>query len=473
MKRRDFLRGSATLGAFCGLPRVGSTAFSLDDGVAPLVRLIEDTGRETLVEAVAARIRAGASYRQVVAALFLAAVRNVRPRPVGFKFHAVMVVHACHQAAQAAPEADRWLPILWAVDHYKGPQAEEKKASGWTLGPVEESRIPAPGKQRAAFIEAMEAWNEGAADAAAVGLARHGDAREAFELFARYAARDFRAIGHKSIYAAGAFRLLELIGWAHAEPVLRSLAYALLSREGSESAEHPWARNQPLAKEIPEGWRGGKPDDAAALELLAACREGSDAQTAKLAVDLLRRGVSPQSLWDGLYLHAGELLMRRPNIASLHEVTMANGVRHLYDAVQDDTTKRLILLQTAAFAPLFRGDASKLPDLKLDLLEGLEAADADAVLADVPQDRMSAARKAIGFLGKGTSTSLLDAARRHLLFKGRDVHDFKFVAAALEDHAKISPRWRDRFLASSMTWVKGAGSPDNGLVNRIRAAFKV
>ena len=48
----------------------------------------------------------------------------------------------------------------------------------------------------------------------------------------------------------------------------------------------------------------------------------------------------------------------------------------------------------------------------------------------------------------------------------------KVAEAALEDHGKMSPRWRDRFLASSVFWLKGAGSPDNGLVNRIRAAFK-
>ncbi len=472
MDRRDFLRGAASLGAFCGLPPAARAALVFDDDVAPLVKLIEETPRETLVEEIVRRIRDGASYRQVVAALLLATVRNVKPRPVGFKFHAVMVVHSCHMAAQAGPDADRWLPILWAIDHFKGPQAEEKKSTGWTLGAVEESKVPSPGRMRAAFVEAMEAWDEGAADVAAAALARHAGTQEAFELFARYAARDFRHIGHKSIYAAGAFRLLEVIGWGHAEPVLRSLAYALLAREGPASAELPWERNKALLKEFPEHWRGGKLDDGATLEMLATCRSASDADAAKGVVDLLKRAVSPRSVWDALHLHSGELLMRRPNIPSLHEVTMGNAVRHLYDATSDDETRRLILLQTASFAPLFRGDPAKLPDLKLDALEAVEATTPDAVLADVPNDRMSAARKALGYLSKGTSSRLVDAARRHLLLKGRDVHDYKFAESALEDHGKMSPRWRDRFLASSVYWLKGAGSPDNGLVNRIRAAFK-
>ena len=36
----------------------------------------------------------------------------------------------------------------------------------------------------------------------------------------------------KAIYVGNAFRTLEVIGWQHAEPVLRSLAYALLDRSG-------------------------------------------------------------------------------------------------------------------------------------------------------------------------------------------------------------------------------------------------
>ncbi|HEX7897847.1 MAG TPA: hypothetical protein VF950_08815, partial [Planctomycetota bacterium] len=312
MKRRDFLRGAASLGAFCGLPRVARADArpGLDDA---LLSLIEDTPREKLVEAVVAKIRDGASYRQVVGALLLAGVRNVRPRPVGFKFHAVMVVHACHQASRAGKDDDRWLPILWAVDHFKGPQAEEKKATGWTLGPVEESKVPPAGRMRAAFIEAMESWNEEAADVAAVSLARNAGVQETFELFARYAARDFRHIGHKAIYVAGAFRLFDVIGWERAEPVLRSLASALLARDKDETPDLPWARNKLLATEIPADWRGGKTDDAAALEVLAACRAGSDQDVPKLAVELLQRNVSPRSVWDGLHLHSGELLLRRPN----------------------------------------------------------------------------------------------------------------------------------------------------------------
>ena len=56
----------------------------------------------------------------MLAALLLAGVRNVQPRPtVGFKFHAVLVVFSAHQASLSGPDADRWLPILWAIDDFK------------------------------------------------------------------------------------------------------------------------------------------------------------------------------------------------------------------------------------------------------------------------------------------------------------------------------------------------------------------
>ena len=66
-----------------------------------IVRQAEEKLR--LLEEVAARIHKGLSYREVLAALLLAGVRNVQPRPsVGHKFHAVLVVNSAHLAWLAA-----------------------------------------------------------------------------------------------------------------------------------------------------------------------------------------------------------------------------------------------------------------------------------------------------------------------------------------------------------------------------------
>src|SRR2546423_3432015 len=100
---------------------------------------------------------------------------------------------------------------------------------------VSESRGPAADKAKEACIQAMDDCDEAAADTAVSGLVRSAGAHEIFELFCRYGARDFRELGHKAIYVANSWRTLQSVGWHHAEPVLRSLAYALLDRTGDKN----------------------------------------------------------------------------------------------------------------------------------------------------------------------------------------------------------------------------------------------
>src|SRR5690348_12007198 len=210
MNRRDFLLTSASSAALAGLlPRVSLAQMALPPGsvrwgtgIEPLVKLIEETPREKLIEEIAARVKKGLAYNETLAALFVAAVRNVQPRPVGFKFHAVLAINAAHQASLSGPDSDRWLPLFWSLDSFKGSQAEEKKKTGWTLPPVDESKVPPPDKARQAFVRAIDSWDVEAVDGPVVSLARHAGAHEVFELFFRYGMRDFRDIGHKAIYVA-------------------------------------------------------------------------------------------------------------------------------------------------------------------------------------------------------------------------------------------------------------------------------
>ena len=110
----------------------------------------------------------------------------------------VVAVHP-YQTSLSGPESDRWLPIFWSLDYFKESQAEEKKKTGWTLPPVDESKVPAADKARQAFVEAIEKWDVEGVDGPAVALARTGTAKDVFELFYRHSLRDFRDIGHKAI----------------------------------------------------------------------------------------------------------------------------------------------------------------------------------------------------------------------------------------------------------------------------------
>jgi len=499
MRRRRFLELATTSGTFAwlgdvgflaNLPAVSSADARIDSRlvrlaseIEPLVRLLEDTPRERILEEVGDRIRRrGLSYRELMTALLLAGVRNIQPRPVGFKFHAVLVVNSAHLASLASPEADRWLPIFWAIDQFKSAQAADVGEGDWTLGPVEESKVPPSHRARQAFTEAMDAWDEAAADAAIAGLARTAGAHEIFQILARYGARDFREIGHKAIYVANSFRTLEVIGWQHAEPVLRSLAYALLDRNGAREnparadlpADRPYRDNLAAVSRIRANWLDGTPSADATTGLIRALRHDAPHAASEAAIALLNRGVAPQSLFDAFFQASAELMMRAPGILSLHASTFTNAVHYAWRRCSDERTRQLLLLQNAAFLPLFRstGRGVEIDTLAPVPLAGSGPDAIEEIFAEIGRDRLTASRKILAFLENHHHPGPLgDAARRLIFLKGTDSHDYKYSSAVLEDYAFIAPPGRNRFLAATAFYFKGSAEADNPLVQRTRAAL--
>ena len=499
MRRRSFLTLAAGAGTLAGLgdlgflarlPKVSAAEAALDpktvrlhSEIEPLVRFLEDTPRDRVLEEVGMKLRKGLSYREILAALLLAGVRNIQPRPVGFKFHAVLVVNSAHIASLASPDSDRWLPIFWAIDQFKSSQARDVQEGNWTLGPVKESDLPPSHKARQAFIDAMDNWDEAKADAAITSLVRTAGAHEIFDLLSRYGARDFREIGHKEIYVANSFRTLEAIGWHHAEPVLRSVTYALLDTDGAREnpakadygADRPYRHNLEAIKEIKSGWLDGKVNPDATRELLAVVRQGSPTDASGKAIELLNQGVAPESIFDALFDASAELMMRSPGILSLHSTTFTNALHYAWQHCSSEETRKLLLLQNASFLPLFRG--SRKSGVEIDALQplALEKKGPEAIeeiFAEINSDRLAASRKILSFLEANPNPKpLADAARRMIFLKGTNSHDYKYSSAVLEDYHQIAPRWRDRYLAASTFYWKGARDPENRLVQRIRAAL--
>lgn len=503
--RRGFLRtatattavGLSELGFLHSLRRVSAdeavrspNRVALEPDIEPLVRLLEETPRDTVIEKVAERVKGGLPYRDLLAALQLAGVRNIQPRPVGFKFHAVLVINSAHLASLASPQQDRWLPLFWAIDEFKDSQAQDERATGdddWTLGAVDESAVPPPHKAREVFRTAMDAWDVEAVDVAAVGLVRAAGAAEVFEQMCRYGARDFRDIGHKAIFVSNAHRTLATIGWRHAEPVIRSLAYALLEyrddnpARSDQEADRPWRQNVSRASQFREDWIAGRVDAGAQAELLAVFRDGTPDDAAAKVVEIVNGGCSPRVVWDAIYLAAGEMVIRRPGILALHSVTTTNALRFAFGNSAVDETRRMLLLQNASFLPMFRDEVKKRSDEpvsgeRLDVLEPTQAAPGaaglEAIFAAIPRDRMAAARQALGWLeAGGDAAELVTVARRYVFSKGDDSHDYKLSSAVFEDYLDASPSVRNRYLAASLFLLRGAGQRDNRLVERIRGAL--
>ncbi|HLJ93566.1 MAG TPA: hypothetical protein VKU02_10295, partial [Gemmataceae bacterium] len=390
-------------------------------------------------------------------------------------------------ASLAAPDSDRWLPLFWALDNFKKSQADNERQGNWVMAPVEEAKLPSGAHAEKRFMEAMDNWDEEGADRAVVSLVRNAGADQILEILWRYGARDFRDIGHKAIYVANSWRTLQTIGWRHAEPVLRSLAYALLEHEGENPArrdaepDRPWRENLERAGRIRGDWKQGTVTPQATTELLKTLRTASASEACDHVVELLNRGVSPASLWDALFLKAGELIMQQPGIVGIHCVTSVNALHQGYQTIANDETRRLLLLQAPAFLTLFRkamlGRGKLREEMHIDTLQKAEVkAGPEAIaeiLADISKDRVLAARKTLALLENPAvrPEMLLTAARRLIFSKGNDSHDYKFSSAALEDYYHATGPWRARYLATSMFNLKGSGDRDTGLVDRARAAL--
>ena len=110
--------------------------------------------------------------------------------------------------------------------------------------------------------------------------------------------------------------------------------------------------------------------------------------------------------------------MRQPGIVALHAVTTTNALHYAFTHSGDDATRRLLLLQNAAFLPMFREAMSgrgKLADRRLDRLSAAEPRgrrpDADAILAEVSGNPLAAAGMMLGYLDAGGDAQELDGRR--------------------------------------------------------------
>ena len=174
--RRKFLRATGSAAALSLSGRLG-LARTLPE-VGALHRLVEETPHERVAAELATLIRDGLDHRRTLTALAVATSRRVQPFPhVGFKYHTVLALQSVHLTALNLPDEERWLPVFWALDYFKRAQEQERRQSGWTMGPqpdpvagtveaaLENHREMAPTAWRDRILSASMAYFIGSATA--------------------------------------------------------------------------------------------------------------------------------------------------------------------------------------------------------------------------------------------------------------------------------------------------------------------
>jgi len=468
--------------------RVTPELVQLRPEIEPLVRLIEETPREKCLAMAVDQLRHGVPYRQLLSALFLAGIRNVNPQPPGFKFHCVFVIHSAHQLSLDAPAEQRLLPLFWALDDFKVSQQKDVDEGDFRLQPVTGTLPPA---ERAwdEFHAAMDAWDQGRADRAIVALVRSRGAHEIIEGLWRYGARDFRNIGHKAIFVANVWRTLQTIGWQHAEPALRSLVLGLLDF-GLDKRVNDYIfadqaylpnleRAVQAAASLPGSWAAGPGDSGLAEEVLATIRTGQVDDACRLALAAVAGGrASAASVWDAVHLAAGELMLQQPGIFGIHTVTSSNALNYAFRTSASAETRLLLMLQGVGWMTQFRNfmagrpeglSAAKITELVPEELPAEEVVAAEQILSHVKGSTLLAAREALVYAQRWPELGVLaPAARRLVLLKGTDAHDYKYPTAVFEDYQVVSPRWRPQILATAAHHLHSGSEPDSPVIQQAR-----
>ncbi len=484
--RRDVLGlfGLGIAGAVCP-PRFSTPRKRIQrDKIDDLCERLRVAPRERAFDVAADAIRAGADHETMLAAIFLAGVLDVRPRPHGI-LHCVMMVESAFQLAELSPPREAWLVTLFNLDDLKRSQEQDRSEAGdWKMPERPDSTGSArasASEARAEFLAAMEAWDAERADRALVDLLPHVDHEAFAELLWPLAARCSAYIGHKAIYAAQVERVLRRIGWSHAEAPLRSLVRTLLVERETETLE----RSRDIANAFPASWREGAADPAASEELLRTLRSSTSTRAAELVREALEDGLGPASVWDGLRLFGAELFQRRPGrsadtgraaLLPVHALTVTNALGHAYRSTKSEPSQRLLLLQAASWLPAIRDSLSEIVGLSMEG-PGLDALGSDETdgaedLEELFEGGSAAHCRAFLDRGPGRVPRYLERLRSSLFHKGQEHHQHKYAAVLHEESALVHPRWSSRILAPAIDYLAHPNDPDTDTYERSLHALR-
>ncbi len=469
--------------------------------IEPIVRLIEETPRERCVPVFIDQLRRGLPYRRFLAAAFYACVRKQHSH------HDVYKIHSVHQVSLDVRPEERLLPLFWAINGFKQRQEDFPGQS------LTELKGPFPSAENAAaeFRDAMQTADLDRAEPALVVLARNLGTRQSMEQLWLFGCKNGHAGGHGAISVANCFRALEAIGWQQAESVLRFVVQDLFFLGYMKpDAYFPSnvARSDQHLNHLPPGWAGGSADSGATRELFALLRGGQANAACELAVKQLLGNAGAQAIWDAVHLTTAELMVRHSSgwgLASrpLHSNTSTNALHYAFRTCTSARTRLVVLLQAVAWAADKTGSelaGQSLRDLRIAELAGesVPPSSEDAVteiFALLParnyhwdsktkravltygerEDADRACRKVFALASERPEAvpPFVQAAHSWLCRKAsNDHHEYKFLAAILEDATLVSAYCQPQLLAASVHYFHGNRSPDNPVILQARDALR-
>ncbi len=476
--RRDALIGlGAGAAALVGCSAARQPRASRARGLSELAARLRDATRDETLGIATAAVRDGADHEALLTATFLAGVDGLHPLP-GMTYHPVIMIESSFELAGPAPRREALLGALWNLDDLKLSQDTDPR-SPWRMPPRPEVPRASAAEARAEFVAAMEAWDRERADRAVVGLMPHVDAEGFFEILWPLAARCFAHIGHKPIYAAQAQRVLARIGWEHGEPVARSLVIVLLRRRDTKAFPGSVER----AKKLSAGWDRGTNDPAKSVDFLPELRTATPDEARELVACACEDGLGTDTIWDGLRLFASELFHRRAGKRSntgrvallpVHAVTVIEAFGHVWRTTSSDETRRVVLLQAAAFLAGTRDGLGRVVDLSMEGpgIDALGDDEDEVALEDALALASPGAVRAHLDRNPESGDRYLAHLRSSLVRTGIEHHQHKYAAAVQVESRRVHPRWSSRMLAPAVDYVAHPEDPDDDVYLRAEDALR-
>lgn len=446
------------------------------DDIEPIVRLIEETPLDKCVEELAVRLVRGLSYRQFMAALFLAGLRN--GGDFGY-YHCIYMIHSAHQLSLDAPIDERLMSMFGGLGIFKSWQQKRYEGDGhfgWRKKPA---KLPTADKALSQYRAAITSGDLDTAEAAMIVLIRTSGRNQLLDLIVPYTLGDGV---HGWICVANTFRILPVIGWQHAEPALRMMARNF-------SWDEHWSvtwfapRMEAARKKfgpLPLEWADSRGEKAATLEFLAALRDSDPESIFQFAwQQLAARKLRAGSIWDAIHLAAGEkYVLENGDGNELHQNTGMNALHYAFRACVDPEVRLMTLMRAATWTSkpwaTARGiEASRtLVQLAPAEIPALPQVAAEEILNSSATGD-NAVGKAFAFARQHPNSQALWQAQRRLVFaKEGDAHAYKYLAAIWEDSQQVSPEWRAHMFASSVAGNTGDIRADSPIILRAREALR-